>query len=120
MLGTRQRRAVPSISGGAGAFLARLEHWKAPAPVRRSGRLHGAAAGGGHDHLRDFRGVRDHDDVGGTFDLRDLRAHPLVAEPVDAGIYTPVGGPQHRPDRIAETSATQSTTRRPRKRSEPP
>ena len=47
----------------------------------------------------DFLGVRDHDDVGGTFDVRDLRAHALVAEPADAELDTPVRGRQHRPDR---------------------
>src|SRR5215831_11787455 len=56
------------------------------APTRldcRSGRLHDARPRGGHDDLCDLLRVGDHDDVGGTFDLRDVRAHPLVTEPVD-------------------------------------
>jgi len=31
--------------------------------------LHRAAAGGSHDDLRDFLGVRNHHDVRGAFDL---------------------------------------------------
>ena len=69
--------------------------------VLRSGRPLGAGAGCGHDDPRYFFRMRDHDHVRASFDLGHRRAHSLVAEAVDAGIDTPVGGPKHRPGRTA-------------------
>jgi len=40
--------------------------------------------------------------VRSPFDLGHSGAHAVVAEAVDAGVYTPVGGPEHPPDRTAE------------------
>jgi hypothetical protein len=43
----------------------------------------------------------DHDNVGRPFDLGHGGAHAVVAEAVNAGVYTPVGGPEHPSDRTA-------------------
>jgi hypothetical protein len=57
--------------------------------VLRSGRLRGAGADCGHDDLRYFLGVGDHDNVRSPVHLGHRRAHPVVAEAVDAGVkYT--------------------------------
>ena len=45
----------------------------------------------------------------GTFDLGHRGAHALVAEVVDAGVDTPIGGRKHRPDR---TTAPRRSRRR--------
>ena len=77
-----------------------LLHGSTPGPPR-SGGLRGARADRGHDDLRHLLGVGDHGDVRCPFDLGHLRAHPVVAEPVDTGVDAPVGGRKHRPDRTA-------------------
>jgi hypothetical protein len=69
--------------------------------VLRSGRRRSAGADCGHDDLRYFLGVGDHDNVRGPFDLGHRRAHTVVAEAVHAGVNTPVGGPKYRPGRAA-------------------
>ena len=66
------------------------------------GRLRrGAGADCGHDDLRYFLGVGDHDNVRSPVDFGHRRAHALVAEAVYAGVNAPVGGPKHRPGRAA-------------------
>ena len=67
--------------------------------VLRSGRLPSAGADCGHHNVCNFLGVGDHDNVRSPFDLGHRRADTLEAEPVDAGVNRPVGGPKHRPGR---------------------
>jgi hypothetical protein len=55
----------------------------------------------GHDDLRYFLGVGDHDNVRSPVDFSHRRAHTVVAEAVGTGVNTPVGGRKHHPDRTA-------------------
>jgi len=80
-----RQRAVNSSTGA----------YARPRPVLAQG------ADCGHDDLRYFLGVGDHDNVRSPFDLGYRRTHPVVAEAVDAGVNTPVGGRKHRPGRTA-------------------